>query len=336
MTPERAQNFTFGLLRFLFHIPGLPEIFQLIYSHRSPNLEREVFGIRFPNPVGLAAGFDKNARLVNPLASLGFGFVEIGTVSPRPQAGNATPRLFRLPQDNALINRMGFNNDGAEVVAARLKSLKPRCIVGGNIGKNKSTPNELAYQDYLTCFEVLYPWVDYFVINISSPNTPGLRELQQKKPLKELITRLQQASKAKPKIKPILLKVAPDLSNSQLDDIIEIVKDTGIDGIVATNTTLDRGNLQTDHQQLEQIGAGGLSGQPLNIRSTEVIRYLSEKSKGEIPIVGVGGISTTEDVLEKLEAGASLVQVYTGFIYQGPSMVRRINKSLALQFSKSK
>lgn len=334
MTPERAHNFTFGLLKFLFLIPGVPKLFQLIYSYKAPSLEREVFGIRFPNPVGLAAGFDKDARLVNPLASFGFGFVEIGTVTPRPQAGNPIPRLFRLPQDQALINRMGFNNGGVETIAARLKGLKPRCIIGGNIGKNKSTPNELAYQDYLYCFEALYQWVDYFVVNVSSPNTPGLRELQQKGPLKELITKLKQASIAKPDAKPILLKVAPDLTNPQLDDIIEIVTETDIAGIVATNTTIDRSTLQTDHQQVTQIGAGGLSGKPLNKRSTEVIRYLFEKSQGQIPIIGVGGIDSPDDVLEKLEAGASLVQVYTGFIYQGPSLIRKINKTLAAQFSK--
>ena len=301
---------------------------------RSPQLEREVFGIRFPNPVGLAAGFDKDAKLVNPLATMGFGFIEIGTVTPRPQAGNPKPRLFRLPIDRALINRMGFNNDGVEAAVDRLRRDNPQCIVGGNIGKNKLTPNEEAYQDYLICFEALYPWVNYFVINVSSPNTPGLRDLQEKEPLKQLIQKLQRANHDKTESKPILLKVAPDLTTSQLDDIIEIVIETGIAGVVATNTTTDRSSLRTAEQRISEIGAGGLSGKPLNKRSTEIIRYLHEKSNGAFPIVGVGGIESAQDVLEKLEAGASLVQVYTGFIYEGPAMIRKINKYLASHFTK--
>lgn len=305
-----------------------------MFVFRSPQLEREVFGIRFPNPVGLAAGFDKDAKLVNPLASMGFGFIEIGTVTPRPQAGNPKPRLFRLPEDNALINRMGFNNGGVEAAVDRLRKDHPGCIIGGNIGKNKLTPNQEAYKDYLICFEALYPWVDYFVINVSSPNTPGLRELQEKEPLKQLIQKLQQANHHKTESKPILLKVAPDLTTSQLDDIIEIVIATGIAGVVATNTTIDRSNLRTGEQRISEIGAGGLSGNPLNKRSTEIIRYLNEKSNGAFPIVGVGGIQNTQDVVEKMEAGASLVQVYTGFIYEGPAMIRKINKYLASHFSK--
>lgn len=325
----------FATISFLFRFPGVDRIFRSFYGIQYPGLEREVFGIKFPNPVGLAAGFDKDAKLINPLASMGFGFIEIGTLTPKEQAGNPKPRLFRLPKDQALINRMGFNNHGVEAAVARLKADTPRCIVGGNIGKNKVTPNHQAYEDYLLCFEALYPWVDYFVVNVSSPNTPGLRELQEKEPLKELILKLQQAAQAKPENKPVLLKVAPDLSNSQLDDIVEIVVETGIDGVVATNTTIDRGNLKTSQKDVSEIGAGGLSGKPLNKRSTEVIRYLSEKSDGAFPIIGVGGISTAKDVLEKLEAGASLVQVYTGFIYQGPSMISRINKTLRSHFSKS-
>lgn len=291
--------------------------------------------MKFPNPIGLAAGFDKDARLIGPLSSFGFGFIEIGTVTPRAQAGNPIPRLFRLPEDQALINRMGFNNQGVEAVASNLRNTSVKCVVGGNIGKNKSTPNHLAYQDYLECFETLFPLVDYFVINVSSPNTPGLRELQEKGPLAELINKLQQANQQKPAPKPILLKIAPDLSNSQLDDILEIVRHTGISGIIATNTTVDRNGLQTDKTRVEAIGAGGLSGRPLGKRSTEVIRHLHEKSAGSIPIIGVGGVTGFRDVLDKFNAGATLVQVYTGFIYQGPSMVRRINKSLARQFSKS-
>ena len=336
LSPEGAHNFVFSTIRFLFRIPGVNWLFGSLYMVKAPELECEVFGIKFPNPVGLAAGFDKDARLVNPLASMGFGFIEIGTVTPRAQSGNPRPRLFRLPKDQALINRMGFNNQGVQAAVARLKAERPNCIIGGNIGKNKVTPNEQAYQDYLYCFEALYPWVDYFVVNVSSPNTPGLRELQEKKPLTELIQQLQQAAHAKPAEKPILLKIAPDLTNPQLDDIIEIIKKTGIAGIVATNTTIDRSNLQSSLSTVSEIGAGGLSGKPLNKRSTEVIRYLSEKSDKAFPIIGVGGISDSRDVLDKLEAGASLVQVYTGFIYQGPSMISRINKSLRSHFSKSR
>jgi dihydroorotate dehydrogenase len=336
MSPERAHNFTFSLLSGLFSIPGIYQLFKSKFSYASDKLERQLFGLTFPNPVGLAAGFDKDAILVKPLSSFGFGFIEIGTVTPLPQAGNPQPRLFRLPEDQALINRMGFNNQGVEEVARRLKQTSVDCIIGGNIGKNKSTPNQLAYQDYLLCFETLYPLVHYFVINVSSPNTPGLRELQEKEPLTKLIDKLQQANRKKPVQKPILLKIAPDLNQDQLDDIIEIVKKTGISGIVATNTTIDRNGLTTDRQRIDAIGMGGLSGRPLGQRSTEVIRYLHEKSAGSIPIIGVGGINSPEDAIEKLDAGASLVQIYTGFIYQGPSMVRKINQSLATRFSKSR
>lgn len=246
LSPEGAHNFVFGIVRFVFSIPGVSWLSRTMFVFRSPQLEREVFGIRFPNPVGLAAGFDKDAKLVNPLASMGFGFIEIGTVTPRPQAGNPKPRLFRLPEDNALINRMGFNNGGVEAAVDRLRKDHPGCIIGGNIGKNKLTPNQEAYKDYLICFEALYPWVDYFVINVSSPNTPGLRELQEKEPLKQLIQKLQQANHHKTESKPILLKVAPDLTTSQLDDIIEIVIATGIAGVVATNTTIGQTDRQID------------------------------------------------------------------------------------------
>jgi len=335
MSPERAHHLTFRLLGIIFRVPVLNSLIRSWFSYTSPVLTKELFGLKFPNPVGLAAGFDKDARLIEPLSAFGFGFIEIGTVTPRPQEGNPHPRLFRLPDDQALINRMGFNNQGVEVVADRLRKASARCIIGGNIGKNKSTPNDLAYRDYLICFESLYPLVDYFVVNVSSPNTPGLRALQEKEPLTRLINKLQKANQKKPAAKPVLLKIAPDLTYTQLDDIIEIVEQTGISGIVATNTTTDRNGLQSDQAVVEEIGRGGLSGRPLRSRSTEVIRYLTERSHGSIPVIGVGGIAGFEDVLEKLQAGASLVQVYTGFIYQGPSLVRKINRQLARHFSKS-
>jgi len=316
-------------------IPGVRQLFKKLFSYSSPNLEKEVFGIKFPGPIGLAAGFDKDAKLIEPLSAMGFGFIEIGTVTPRPQSGNPRPRLFRLPKDRALINRMGFNNDGVDEVVTRLKGRHSSCIIGGNIGKNKDTPNETAFEDYLHCFRALYPWVDYFVVNVSSPNTPGLRELQEKEPLMNLLNKLQEANGKTDHPKPILLKIAPDLTNHQLDDIIEIVLNTKLSGLVATNTTVERTGLKTEAQVVDQKGMGGLSGDPLVDRSTEVIRYLHQRCNGTIPIIGVGGISSAEDVLEKLEAGASLVQVYTGFIYEGPSMVKKLSKSLDRQIAKS-
>jgi dihydroorotate dehydrogenase len=335
MPPETAHNFTFTILQLLFRLPGMNSLFRALFNYHSSNLERELFGIHFPNPIGLAAGFDKDARLIEPLSCMGFGFIEIGTLTPRPQPGNPVPRLFRLYEDQALINRMGFNNQGVELAIGRLKNRPKGVIVGGNIGKNKSTPNQQAYQDYLHNFELLYPWVDYFVVNVSSPNTPGLRELQEKKPLMDLIRRLQQANQQTTAPKPILLKIAPDLTDQQLDDIIEIVQTTGISGLVATNTTIDRSALRTDASKIEAIGAGGVSGRPLTKRSTEIIRYISERSNGGIPIIGVGGIHDVEDALEKLDAGASLLQVYTGFIYQGPSMVKKLNKAIERRIAKS-
>jgi dihydroorotate dehydrogenase len=270
------------------------------------------------------------------MSALGFGFIEIGTVTPRPQSGNPKPRLFRLPPSEALINRMGFNNDGVEALAKRLERRgKPDCIIGGNIGKNKVTPNDEAQEDYRVCFQALYPYVDYFVVNVSSPNTPGLRELQEKEPLSALLHLLQQENRKQPKAKPILLKIAPDLTDSQLDDIIDIVRDTGLAGIIATNTTIGRENLREHAGYVAAIGAGGLSGQPLKDRATAVIRYLAEKSGGAFPIIGVGGIQSPEDALEKLNAGASLVQVYTGMVYEGPSIVRRINRYLAARLQVS-
>ncbi len=295
---------------------------------KDTRLEREVFGLKFENPVGLAAGFDKDAKLFDELGAFGFGFVEIGTVTPLPQEGNPKPRLFRLKQDKALINRMGFNNSGIEAVTSRLRRKKTKLIIGGNIGKNKLTPNEDAVSDYEICFEKLFPYVDYFAVNVSSPNTPGLRDLQEKEPLTALLNRLQELNSAKDKRKPILLKIAPDLTNEQLDDIITIVADTKIDGVIATNTTIDRNGLKTDKNKLKAIGNGGLSGKPVKSRSTEVIKYLADTSNKAFPIIGVGGIHSAEDALEKLDAGATLVQLYTGFIYEGPALIKRINKAI--------
>ncbi len=326
--PEEVHYIVMGWLRRVYRIAPLRWLLRNMYTLKHPSLERELWGIRFPNPVGLAAGFDKDARWVDELSCLGFGFVEIGTVTPRPQPGNDKPRLFRLPADEALINRMGFNNQGSEVAAQRLRHKKENIIVGGNIGKNKVTPNENALADYEACFKDLYEVVDYFVVNVSSPNTPGLRELQDKGPLMHILNRLKQLNEQMGNPKPLLLKIAPDLTDSQLDDIVEIVSSTGIQGIVATNTTIDRSKLLTPKAEVEAIGAGGLSGKPLRQRATEVIRYLHNKSGGSFPIIAVGGIYTAKDAQEKLEAGAVLVQVYTGFIYEGPAIARHICKGI--------
>lgn len=299
---------------------------------KDDRLKREVFGLTFQNPVGLAAGFDKDGKSYHAMSSMGFGFVELGTVTPQPQSGNPQPRLFRLQKDEGIINRMGFNNEGVHALVERLKQGKPKnVIIGGNIGKNKVTPNERAEEDYAYCFEVLFPYVDYFVVNVSSPNTPNLRALQDREPLTKLLNMLQEMNHKKSISKPILLKIAPDLNDSQLDDILKIVKDSKIAGIIATNTTISREGLKTSKEQIEAIGNGGLSGQPVKQRSTEVIRYLSTKSNGELKIIGVGGISTPEDAKEKLEAGASLVQVYSGMVYEGPYMVKRINQAILNQ-----
>ena len=326
--PEFIHHILFKLIRFGAMIPGKMWAYRLMFKVSNSRLEREVFGLKFENPVGLAAGFDKDAKLFDELASFGFGFVEIGTVTPLPQEGNPKPRLFRLKEDSGIINRMGFNNQGLESVVARLRRKRSNIIIGGNISKNKETPNDKAVEDYEICFEKLFPFVDYFVVNVSSPNTPGLRDLQQKAPLTALLNRLQELNSQKEKRKPILLKIAPDLTNEQLDDIIEIVADTKIDGVVATNTTIDRSGLKTDKTKVEAIGSGGLSGQPIKARSTKVIEYLSVKSNKAFPIIGVGGIHSAEDAIEKLDAGATLVQVYTGFIYEGPSLIKRINKAI--------
>lgn len=326
--PEKIHHFVFKTLRFFMRIPGIKNLTAGIYQVKNKKLERTVFGITFQNPVGLAAGFDKDAKLYNELAAFGFGFIEIGTLTPVPQPGNPKPRLFRLPQDQALINRMGFNNGGIAEAVERLKKRKTNVIIGGNIGKNKNTSNENAVDDYEKCFEALFPYVDYFVVNVSSPNTPNLRELQDKEPLTALLSRMIELKKSKPSQKPILLKIAPDLTESQLDEIIEIVIQTGIDGIIATNTTIARNNLKTSDKVLSEIGAGGLSGLPVKDKSTAVIKYICGKSNNAFPVIAVGGIHTAQDAIEKLEAGASLVQIYTGFIYEGPGLVKKINKSL--------
>ncbi|MCB9273782.1 MAG: quinone-dependent dihydroorotate dehydrogenase [Lewinellaceae bacterium] len=329
LPPEKAHHLTVLLLKITLAIPGINLLFRAFFRLRHPALRREVFGLKLENPVGLAAGFDKDGRHFRAMASLGFGSVEIGTVTPKGQPGNPLPRLFRLPADNALINRMGFNNKGVDALVANLRRRRPKgLIVGGNIGKNKNTPNEEAGADYATCFEALFPYVDYFVVNVSSPNTPNLRELQEKEPLARLLSQLQALNRQKAAPKPMLLKIAPDLSNSQLDDILDIVGQTGIDGLIATNTTISRQGLTSGAQHIEEIGPGGLSGQPLRQRSTEVIRYLYEKSGGKVPIIGVGGIASPQDAIEKLQAGASLLQVYTGLVFEGPALVRRINKAL--------
>lgn len=321
--PEKVHYFTFSLIRFLSRIPGFSSIFKSLYLVNDKRLETEVFGLKFPNPVGLAAGFDKNAVLYKELSNFGFGFIEIGTLTPVGQEGNPKKRLFRLKEDSAIINRMGFNNEGVQVAVERLKK-NNNVLIGGNIGKNKLTPNENATQDYEICFEALFDYVDYFVVNVSSPNTPNLRELQDKKPLTELLQTLQNKNLTKSKPKPILLKIAPDLTDSQLLDIIDIVNETKIAGVIATNTTLSREGLQSENKS----EMGGLSGKPLTNRSTEVIRFLSEKSNKSFPIIGVGGIHSADDAIEKLEAGASLIQLYTGFIYEGPQLVKDINKKI--------
>ena len=313
--------FTFSLIKNLSKIPGINFLLKSLYLINDKRLETEVFGLKFPNPVGLAAGFDKNAVLFKELSNFGFGFIEIGTVTPVGQEGNPKKRLFRLKEDNAIINRMGFNNDGVQKAVEKLKKNK-NVLIGGNIGKNKLTPNENATNDYQICFEALFDYVDYFVVNVSSPNTPNLRELQDKAPLTELLQTLQNQNLARSKQKPILLKIAPDLTDSQLLDIIDIVKITKIAGVIATNTTISRDGLQSENK----IETGGLSGKPLTNRATEVIRFLSQNSNKAFPIIGVGGIHTAQDAIDKLEAGASLIQLYTGFIYEGPKLITAINK----------
>lgn len=325
--PEKIHHIVFFALKLAGRIPGAKFLLRSVYSYQNPSLQRELFGLKFENPVGLAAGFDKDARLIDELACLGFGFIEIGTLTPVAQPGNEKPRLFRLPEDEALINRMGFNNEGVEAAVERLKKRKSKVIVGGNIGKNKVTPNEQAFDDYVKAFEKLYPYVDYFVVNVSSPNTPGLRDLQEKDPLQKLLSGVIQLSRNQKKYKPVLLKIAPDLSPSQLDDVVEILKFTKTDGVIATNTTISRDGLVTSQTEVQHIGNGGLSGKPLSVRANEVIAYLRGQLGAGFPIIGVGGIMSTEDAVAKLKAGADLVQLYTGFIYEGPAIVKRINKA---------
>jgi len=325
--PEEVHYFSFSFIKFICKIPFVPNIIKSIYEVKDSRLEREVFGLKFKNPVGLAAGFDKDAKCYKELSNFGFGFIEIGTLTPMPQDGNPKKRLFRLKKNNAIINRMGFNNGGVDAAVLKLKKNKS-VLIGGNIGKNKLTPNEDAISDYLICFDALFDYVDYFVVNVSSPNTPNLRELQEKKPLTELLTKLETRNSEHTTKKPILLKIAPDLTNEQLLDIIDIVDETKIAGVIATNTTISREGLQTENKPEVLKEIGGLSGKPLTKRATEVIRFLSEKSNKAFPIIGVGGIHSDEDALEKLEAGASLIQLYTGFIYEGPKLVTEINKKI--------
>lgn len=333
LQPETAHHLVFSALGFIGKIPGARLLLRQLHRPIADHEAVTVAGIRFPNAVGLAAGFDKDARLFRELGAFGFGFVEVGTVTPLPQPGNPKPRLFRLPKDNALINRMGFNNEGVVTVAQRLRVAHPGLIIGGNIGKNKITPNESAVKDYEICFRELFTLVDYFVVNVSSPNTPGLRALQEKGPLLEILNRLQQvnvelaASTGNP-VRPVFLKIAPDLSNDQLNDVVDVIRESKSAGVIATNTTISREGLLADKAVVDKIGAGGLSGKPVARRSTEVIRYLHEASNGAFPIIGVGGIHSPEEALEKLKAGASLVQLYTGFIYEGPELIAGIRRKL--------
>lgn len=326
--PEKVHYFTFSLIRTLSKIPGVKSVFKSLYVVEDKRLERELFGLTFKNPVGLAAGFDKNAVLYNDLANFGFGFIEIGTVTPKEQEGNSKQRLFRLKTDKGIINRMGFNNEGLEAAITQLKKNKGQLIIGGNIGKNTQTLPEDYTKDYLECFNALHPYVDYFVLNVSCPNVGSHAKLNDKDYLLELISSVQKANTAFKKQKPVLLKIAPDLNDVQLDEIIELIAETNLDGVIASNTSIDRTGLKTSDARLTEIGNGGLSGQPIKEKSTKVIQYLSEKSNKAFPIIGVGGIHSAEDALEKIAAGADLVQVYTGFIYEGPSLIKQINKAL--------
>tara|TARA_B100000427_G_scaffold261480_1_gene226009 strand:+ start:210 stop:1229 length:1020 start_codon:yes stop_codon:yes gene_type:complete len=322
--PEKVHNFTFLFFKISLNLPFIGFFIEKIYSVKNNKLERKLFGLEFKNPVGLAAGFDKNAKLYKELSRFGFGFVEIGTVTPEPQQGNPKKRLFRLTNDQGIINRMGFNNDGMAKIALRLKKNK-NILIGGNIGKNKNTPNTQAVNDYLLCFNHLYDFVDYFVVNVSSPNTPNLRELQNKDSLSLILKSLKDENSKKTKPKPILLKISPDLSYQNLSEVVDLVLSLKIDGIIATNTTINRDNLISEHKN----ESGGLSGVPVAKKSNEVIKYISEKSNGLIPIIGVGGIHSAQDAIDKIKAGADLVQIYTGFIYEGPSLIKSINKALA-------
>lgn len=326
--PEKIHHFTFSLVQFLCKIPLFPSLFRSFYQVNDKKLERTLFGLTFKNPVGLAAGFDKNAVLYNQLANFGFGFVEIGTVTPKGQIGNPKKRLFRLKDDKGIINRMGFNNEGLQAAIKQLKKNQGKIIIGGNIGKNTQTSPENYTQDYLECFKALHPYVDYFTLNVSCPNVGSHAKLNDKEYLVELITACQTINNQQEKKRPILLKIAPDLNNQQLDEIIELVAETKIDGVIASNTSTTRDNLKVSKERLQEIGNGGVSGQPIKNQSTKVIQYLADNSNKAFPIIGVGGIHSENDALEKIEAGADLVQIYTGFIYEGPSLVKRINKAI--------
>jgi dihydroorotate dehydrogenase len=326
--PEKVHYFTFSLIRVLCKIPFVPNLFRSLYQVKHKKLERTLFGLTFKNPVGLAAGFDKNAVLYNELANFGFGFIEIGTVTPKGQLGNPKKRLFRLKDDQGIINRMGFNNDGLKIAIQQLKKNKGTLIIGGNIGKNTQTLPENYTADYLECFLGLHPHVDYFVLNVSCPNVGSHAKLNDKAYLLELISACQKLNNQQTKQKPILLKIAPDLNNAQLDEIIELVAETNIDGVIASNTSTTRDNLKASKERLQEIGNGGVSGQPIKNQSTKVIQYLAEHSNKSFPIIGVGGIHSAKDSLEKIKAGADLVQIYTGFIYEGPSLIKKINKAI--------
>jgi len=326
--PEKIHYITFSLIRFLCKVPFMALIFRGLYKIEDKRLERKLFGITFKNLVGLAAGFDKNAVLFNELANFGFGFIEIGTVTPKGQEGNPKKRLFRLKEDNGIINRMGFNNDGLEIAIEQLKKNKGKLIIGGNIGKNTQTSSELYTRDYELCFKGLHPYVDYFVLNVSCPNVGSHAKLNDKSYLIELILAIQKLNNQEIIQKPILLKIAPDLNNNQLDEIIELVAETKIDGVIASNTSTTRDRLKASNHLLKEIGNGGLSGQPIKELSTRVIKYLAQNSDKAFPIIGVGGIHSAEDALDKIEAGADLVQIYTGFIYEGPGLIKQINKAL--------
>lgn len=326
--PEQVHHFTFSFIRFINKIPLVSKLIKSIFTVEDARLERQVFGLTFKNPVGLAAGFDKNAMLYNELSNFGFGFIEIGTVTPKGQSGNPKKRLFRLKDDQGLINRMGFNNEGVKAIVTHLKNNKDHVIIGGNIGKNTTTIPEDYTKDYLECFRALHPYVDYFVLNVSCPNVDSHAKLNDKDYLEELISAVQQANRSFKELRPIVLKIAPDLNNNQLDEIIDLVIETKLDGVIASNTSVDRKGLKMSQERLESIGNGGLSGQPIKDKSTRVIKYLSENSNKAFPIIGVGGIHTVEDAMEKLNAGADLIQLYTGFIYEGPNLIKAINKAL--------
>lgn len=326
--PEKVHHFTFSMLKFGFKIPFVKSIVKSLYKVEHPSLKRELFGLNFNNPVGLGAGFDKNAVLYNELENFGFGFIEVGTVTPKPQEGNPKKRIFRLVDDQGVVNRMGFNNEGVEVISKKLRNRNSSLIIGGNIGKMTNSHSDEYTNDYLACFNELHPNVDYFVLNVSCPNVGSMAKLQDKDYLIELISAVQNANKKFDKQKPILLKIAPDLNKVQLQEIIDVVAETKIDGVIASNTSTNREGLKASDERLKEIGNGGLSGQPVKDRSTSVIRFLSEKSNKAFPIIGIGGIHSAQDALDKIEAGADLVQIYTGFIYEGPSLVKKINRAL--------